>query len=314
MKKSVLTIFVSRLSVILCFLLIPWPDAITKAQGIYFEHGLSWKEVQDKARKEHKYIFMDCVASTCGPCVYMWKNIFPQQEAGNFFNDRFISVKVQMDKTNNDTEEMKQWYEDAASLMKQYNVVGFPTFLFFSPEGKAIHRAGGGVADLSSFLAMCKPALDTSRQYYRLIERYNEDPEHADPDLARTIANTAIAGIDVENFIKFRNIYLLSQKGIYSKEKIEFIYNYVSTSQDDEFSTFLQHGDKVDAVMGKGASEKKIADVFWNEEVQSKLPVDKSEQPDWTTIKNVLVKKYPKRAVTLLATLKDRYLKFKEEK
>ena len=43
--------------------------------GTYFQTGLSWKEVKAKAEAEHKYIFMDCYATWCGPCKWMNKNI-----------------------------------------------------------------------------------------------------------------------------------------------------------------------------------------------------------------------------------------------
>src|SRR5215831_9330297 len=60
-------------------------------KGVHFEDNLSWSAIQAKARAENKFIFVDCYTSWCGPCKYMAKNIFPQQEAGDFFNDKFIS-------------------------------------------------------------------------------------------------------------------------------------------------------------------------------------------------------------------------------
>src|SRR5580692_944424 len=72
---------------------------ITQGQGVAFEHGLSWQEVLQKAKKENKYVFVDCYATWCGPCKWMDKNVYPIDSVGTFMNDRFISVRMQMDTT-----------------------------------------------------------------------------------------------------------------------------------------------------------------------------------------------------------------------
>lgn len=36
--------------------------------GIHFEHTLTWQQVQEKAKAENKYIFIDCFTTWCGPC------------------------------------------------------------------------------------------------------------------------------------------------------------------------------------------------------------------------------------------------------
>src|ERR1700744_3062809 len=83
--------------------------SLTHAQGIRFEDGYTWQQIKEKAQKEHKYIFMDCYATWCGPCKWMSKTIFPQKEVGDFMNANFINVAVQMDKTTNDLEAVKKW-------------------------------------------------------------------------------------------------------------------------------------------------------------------------------------------------------------
>ncbi|WP_449435444.1 thioredoxin family protein [Pedobacter steynii] len=70
-----------------------------QAQGIKFEENLSWAQIQAKAKAENKYILMDTYATWCGPCKQMSAETFPQKEAGDFINDKFVSVKVQMDQT-----------------------------------------------------------------------------------------------------------------------------------------------------------------------------------------------------------------------
>src|ERR1700679_216131 len=79
--------------------------------GIQFQKGLTWDQVLQEAKTEHKYIFVDCYASWCAPCKWMDANIYSLQEVGNAYNKDFISVRVQIDTTKDDNEDIKNWYE-----------------------------------------------------------------------------------------------------------------------------------------------------------------------------------------------------------
>ena len=105
---------------------------LAQDKGVHFEHGLTWAQIQSKAKTENKYIFIDCFTSWCGPCKMMAQIVFPQEVAGDFFNKNFISVKMQMDKTAADDPNIKLLYDDAAEIEKDYHVVAYPTFLFCS--------------------------------------------------------------------------------------------------------------------------------------------------------------------------------------
>src|SRR5882724_7685125 len=97
----------------------------------------------EKAKATQKYIFVDCYATWCGPCKTMDNKIYPLESIGEYFNDKFISLKVQMDTSRQDNDEVKNGYADAHDLKSQYQIGILPTFLFFSPEGKLVHRAFG---------------------------------------------------------------------------------------------------------------------------------------------------------------------------
>jgi len=113
------------------------PLFLSAQQGMKFEHGLTWNQVQAKAKAENKFIFMDAFTTWCGPCRYMAATIFPMEKVGDFFNKNFINVKVQLDSTANDNEEVKNWYADGHTIMNTYKIRAFPTYLFFDPNGKS---------------------------------------------------------------------------------------------------------------------------------------------------------------------------------
>ncbi len=48
----------------------------------------------------------------------MDKDVFADKIVGEFYNDKFISVKFQMDQTLNDNDELKKIYLDAAFIKK----------------------------------------------------------------------------------------------------------------------------------------------------------------------------------------------------
>ncbi|OQP48136.1 hypothetical protein A4D02_05280 [Niastella koreensis] len=64
---------------------------------------------------------MDCFTTRCGSCRYMRTTIFPQAEMGSFFNDKFVSIEVQLDSTSKDNEQVKSWYADAHAQQKAVN-------------------------------------------------------------------------------------------------------------------------------------------------------------------------------------------------
>jgi thioredoxin-related protein len=152
------------------FLLTPIGLA-AQDKGVHFEHDLSWSQVKAKAKAENKYIFMDCSTTWCINCAYMTSTIFPMEEMGTFFNDKFISVHVQMDSTAQDPENIKRWYADVRVIKSKYPISGYPTFLYFSPGGELVHRVLGS-AGAKEFITQSAGALDPDKQLYTLLKKY----------------------------------------------------------------------------------------------------------------------------------------------
>ena len=67
------------------------------SNGIHFFEG-SWDEALAFAKNENKSIFLDVYASWCGPCKLLKKNTFPDIEAGKYFNENYINVKIDGEK------------------------------------------------------------------------------------------------------------------------------------------------------------------------------------------------------------------------
>ncbi len=135
--------------------------------GINFNHG-KWVDVLKKAKQDNKLIMMDAYASWCGPCKWMAKNTFTDSEVGKFYNENFISVKIDMEKG------------EGLQLRKKYTISAYPTIFFIDGTGKKIHEKIGALG-ASDFITLGKKALalfkpnvknETNTNYIRFKNRW----------------------------------------------------------------------------------------------------------------------------------------------
>lgn len=97
------------------------------AEGIQFTEA-SWREVLKKAKAEKKVIFLDAYASWCGPCKLLQKNVFTKKTVGEFYNGKFINVKMDMEKG------------EGPALSEVYPLEAYPTLLFIDGSGKVLKK------------------------------------------------------------------------------------------------------------------------------------------------------------------------------
>lgn len=294
---------------ILVGLLLPVTLMGQEQEGIAFEKELSWTEVQAKAKAENKYIFMDCVTTWCVPCKEMSKNVFTLKEAGAFFNERFISVQVQMDKTDKDPEAVRRWYDDAATIGKTHEVMAYPTLLYFTPEGELVHRVVGG-KDLNGLLAVSSDALDPAKQYHTLIREF----ENAAEKTAEGYRRLSIAAKDVfdgKRSNAYAQKYLELAEDLFNRDGLVFAGNFTSSSSSPNFKLFLDEGERVDSVMGAGFAARILEPILLQEEVYPHVSTE--EIPDWLELEAKVASKYPQLAPSVIARFKIQYyLRFKQ--
>ena len=99
--------------------------------GIDFS-DLSLAEAKALAKKKKKVIFIDAYASWCGPCKMLDKNTFSDASVGTYFNDKFISLKIDCEK-----------HPDGRSVASTYSVSAYPTLIWIDAEGNLIKKEVG---------------------------------------------------------------------------------------------------------------------------------------------------------------------------
>ena len=118
-------------------------DSPAPAAGIQFFHG-TLKEARAKAKAENKFVFLDAYASWCGPCKTMEAEVYTDPKVGAYFNEKFIAIKVDMEKG-----------EGPELAKKLPSIDGYPSLLFFGPEG-FLAKTVLGSRSAEDFLAEAK--------------------------------------------------------------------------------------------------------------------------------------------------------------
>lgn len=274
---------------ILLFLLILPFAVVGQEKGITFEHGLNWSQIKEKAKKENKFIFVDLFTTWCGPCKYMSATVFPQTKVGDFFNSKFVNTKIQMDKTDKDSEEVKAWYEEAERFGKDYKIAAYPTFLIFNPQGELVHRMVGG-GDADEFIERSKDALKPETQYYALLKAFNENP--TDLTLAHRMVRAANTAYDEATVTQAEDIIISHTKPEnLTKECAAYLVANTRTSRSKAFELLRDNPEKIDALLEKnGAANRVLATVAINEVLGTKI--DFNTEPNWEALKTEISDKY----------------------
>lgn len=150
--------------------------------GIHFQTG-SFENTIAQAQATGKHIFVDVYTDWCGPCKKLEKEVFTNSEVADFFNKNFINFKINAEKG------------DGIEFSAEFEVSAYPCALFFSPEGKLVHRTVG-YFDAKEFLENGKNALRPEHQLVTLAQRYANGER--DEQLLRNYAYALLTAGDTQ--------------------------------------------------------------------------------------------------------------------
>lgn len=287
--------------------------AAAQQEGIRFEQDLNWQQVKEKARADNKYIFVDCFTTWCGPCKKMSKEVFPQKEAGDFFNAQFINVKVQMDVTKNDDTTVKAWYSDAAKIAEQYGITAYPTFLFFSPDGRLVHRLVGSTATANEFIDRAAYALDPKRQYYTLLESGFKNAANDTVQL-HNLLKQARENYDAVTTNKLVELLITAKEKSAGSDAVLFADSFANRSADYAFKYIANNAGALDKIKEKDYTAQKISKTVIGEALAKYMdymgaPDSAANKPDWDALINKYTAQFPMFAAMIdCGFRKEQYL------
>lgn len=270
-------------------------------QGVAFQKINSWEEVINKAAKLNKMIFIDCYTTWCGPCKKMDNEVFSNDTVGQFMNENYLSIKVQMDKSKNDSEYVKSWYGDALSIEKLYHVKVFPTFLFLYPNGELAHR-GTSFQMATQFIELASQALDSASNLDSQLRNFKAG-NYENEDLPELIVHFKRLGeteVALAAMRKYKQSTLdnFSLHEITRKETLDLILQFPALiSVEDTLFQFLKDNPAyLDTIYNRPSYGTSILNmVITKDEINSLLYKGDSiieRNPEWERISTDLSQKY----------------------
>lgn len=190
--------------------------------GVSFIHE-DYAAAMSKAKADGKMVFLDAYTTWCGPCKLMAKKTFTDDSVADFFNARFVNLKLDMEKG------------DGPDVLKRYNISAFPTLLFLSADGEIVHKALG-FHDPEQFLALGKAALSNDQTFASWNARY-EKGERTAPFLKEYAEKLAEAYDDRR--AKVAEEYLATQTDWATPTNLDFIYRHTEGVESNKLFDYL---------------------------------------------------------------------------
>lgn len=135
---------------------------LVNAQGIDVKK-MSFDEACKLAVKQNKLVFIDFTMNGCGPCKMMKQNVFPEKEVGDFFNEHFVSLIINISVD----DKGRKLFEDAGAT-------GCPFYGYYDPKTKDIIHYSGSYRPAKDFIRVSRNATDEKSCGVLLWDKYDE--------------------------------------------------------------------------------------------------------------------------------------------
>ena len=214
-------------------------------RSINFEHG-TFKELKEKALKEHKLIFMDAYTTWCGPCKYLAKYVFTNDTVADNYNGNFINAKFDMEKG------------EGLELAKQYEVSCYPTLLFIDGNGNLVHKTAGA-GDAKGMVELAKTAKDNTHNY--LFYKTNYTAKKKDPAFLSEYIEVMINTCSMPTHAIEQYFSLQKESDLSNEQNWNMINQYTSNIESREFKYLLSHKADFEKLYTAKAVDEKITNV-----------------------------------------------------
>ena len=232
---------------------------------------LTFDEALAAAKEEGKLVFVDCYTSWCGPCKNMTEKVFPQKEAGDYFNPRFVCVKYDMEKG------------EGLELAKRFDVHAYPTFVIVRADGTVQHKLVGG-SDLKEFIARVEKGLDEKTNLLFLNEAY----ERGGMDTAQLMGSYSAlseAGEDEKAAQVYAELWgRLTDEEKTSAEYWRLFENETCVIGTPAFDFLLAHLGEMRESVGRERVDRFVTNYYWEALSDIALGYAKEDDPDIGTL------------------------------
>ena len=128
-------------------------------EGVRFQN-LTFEEALRQAKAENKMVFLDFYTSWCGPCKMMNKTVFPLKSVGDYFNKRFVSMRMDAEK-------------EGKALAQRFEVNAYPTYFVINTDGSVYHKMIGGRTEVDLLADLERVLNDRTKTLPYMDSVYN---------------------------------------------------------------------------------------------------------------------------------------------
>ncbi len=250
-------------------------SAQTVSKGISFIQEHSLQTALDNAKAQNKLVFVDCYTTWCGPCKMLSTNTFPDSTLGAFFNDKFVSVKLDMEQPEN------------RPVGTKYGVKAYPTMLFLMPEGDVAHKAIGYMA-APELLEIAKTALNPEKNLYSVSSKIASGRYTANDIKAYLLADNYAADAQplLQKYLSLQKPEVLFTEGdlkfisrvsgyTWADSTLSFLWtnrdNYEKSAGKDKFYTIFKNALKQKVSMSRDKTQALEALSVYGPEIKQEI-------------------------------------------
>lgn len=197
----------------------------------------------EKAKEENKLIFIDIYADWCGPCKRMSREVFTNFEVAKFYNNNFISIAINPEKTPNHP------------FLKGRQAPAYPSFYWLSSSGDVrLNETGYMKPEL--FLSKGKESIHSNittlyKKYSDLWDKSVRDPQTVlqflkllvviEPEKELSILKEYITNLSKEDLLLEDNYKIIKNLAWYERENPD-IATKILVSNQDIYRAFEESG------------------------------------------------------------------------
>ncbi len=263
---------------ILTFLLFFSLNLFAQENGIKFLDA-EFGEVLALAELEGKMVFVDAYTDWCQPCKKMDKEVFSQKKVADFYNENFVSIKINMEKG------------EGPKLAEKYYIFAYPSLLFVNYDGSVAHRFAG-YQDQDGVLALGNNALSDTNLSALALEYANGN---RDADFLMKYLQASFQGAD-GNHLPILEDYLATQSDWNTPDHKELIFQLLDNPNSKLFDHLIKNKAEFVAVYGAPTVTNKIQALVYESLSKGTTKLEDADQ--------LFSRAYPKDAKKLAAHYK----------